>query len=247
MTTFRVERRIVPPLTASRHAKLPDDLGKPAEDADTLKHALIARYNRVYGDPRRVLALHSVVIQSPLLKDLLDVVLAGYPGVTVSLRRLEFSGTFEPLIHRWTEFKAEIQKLRDNPDEEIDDDHATERLQHAELLYKLLETEFEETISSSQDMMSQGVITYDLLWTVFQPGCLVHTKLHGHDRVFRMTSQNYGTDSCRNPVYWLTCQFVDGGASFFGTDKLNLKIYPYEGQYCPKIHEVVHSVSQLQS
>lgn len=176
-----------------------------------------------------MLALHSVVIQSPLLKDLLEVVLAGYPGVTVSLRRLEFSGTFAPLIHRWAEFKAGIQRLKDEVDGEDADEQAAKRVEHAELLYKLLETEFEETISSSQDMISQGVITYDLLWTFFQPGCLVYTKLHGHDRVFKMTSQHYGTDSCRNPVFWLTCQFVDGGASSFGTDKLNLKIYHYEG------------------
>jgi hypothetical protein len=212
-----------------RHAKLPEDLGKPDEDADTLKHAIIARYNRVYADPRRVLAIHSVVIQSPLLKDLLKVVLAGYPGVTVNLRRLEFSGTFQPLIHRWAEFKAEIQKLRDAANGEDADEQATERLEHAELLFKLLENEFEETISSSQDMISQGVITYDLVWTVFQPGCLVYSKVHGHDRVFRMTSQHYGADSCRNPCFWLTCQFVDGGASAFGTDKLSLKIYQYEG------------------
>lgn len=217
-------------LTPSRHAKLPEDLGKPAEDADTLKHAIIARYNRVYADPRRVLALHSIVIQSPLLKDLLKVVLADYPGVTVNLRRLEFSGSFEPLIHRWAGFKAGIEQLRGEANKEDADEQTNERLEHAELLYKLLEAEFEETISSSQDMISQGVITYDLMWTIFQPGCLVYSKLHGHDRVFRLTSQHYGTDSCRNAVYWLTCQFVDGSATSFGTDKLNLKIYPYEGQ-----------------
>ena len=101
--------------------------------------------------------------------------LAGYPNITVGLRRLEFSGNFEPLIHRWTEFKAEVQKLRDGIHGEDDVEQAAERLEHAELLYKLLETEFEETISSSQDMMSQGVITYDLMWTVSQPGCLVYT------------------------------------------------------------------------
>lgn len=59
-----------------------------------------------------MLGLHSIVIQSPLLKELLGVVLAGYPGVTVDLDRLEFSGRFEPLIHRWTELTAAIEKLR---------------------------------------------------------------------------------------------------------------------------------------
>jgi hypothetical protein len=217
-------------LTSSRHAKLPEDIGKPAEDADTLKHAIIARYNRVYGDPRRVLALHSIVIQSPFLKDLLEVVLDGYPGVTVGLQRLEFDGAFEPLLHRWLQLKQAIKKLKEDCPRRDPAEQAAGRLKHAELLYNLLEGEFKETISSSQDMIEQGVITYDLLWTVFQPGDFVYSKVHGHDRVFRLSSQRYGRDAKGNSVYWLTCQFVDRGANSFGTSKLNLNIVAYTGQ-----------------
>jgi hypothetical protein len=220
-------------LTSSRHAKLPEDIGKPAEDADTLKHAIIARYSRVYGDPRRVLALHSIVIQSPLLKDLLKVVLEGYSGVTVALQRLEFSGAFEPLIHRWSRLKSEIQKLKDAACKEDAEEQAADRLKHAELLYDLLEKEFKETISSSQDMIKQNVITWELLWTIFQPGLFVYSKVHGYDRVFRLFSQRYGKDRSGNPVYWLTCQYADNSASSFGTVKLNLNIPAYQGLYVP--------------
>ena len=184
---------------------------------------------KVYADPHRVLALHSIVIQSPLLKDLLEVVLAGYPGVTVSLRRLEFSGEFEPLIHRWTELNAAIEKLKSEAAKEGADEEAAERVRHAELLYNLLEEEFNDTISESQDMIKQGVITYELLWTIFQPGCLVYTKLQGQERVFRLHSQRYGTDRDRNPVYWLTCQYVDNSGVSFGTNKLNMSIPEFEG------------------
>lgn len=51
------------------------------------------------------------MIQSPLLKQVLGKVLAGYPGVTVGLQRLEFSGKFEPLIHRFMELKSAIETL----------------------------------------------------------------------------------------------------------------------------------------
>jgi hypothetical protein len=220
-------------LTLSRHAKVPEDIGKPAEDADTLKHAIIARYSRVYGDPRRVLALHSIVIQSPLLKDLLEVVLEGYSGVTVALQRLEFSGAFEPLIHRWSRLKSEIQKLKDAACKEDAEEQAADRLKHSELLYNLLEEEFKETISSSQDMIEQNVITWDLLWTIFQPGLFVYSKVHGHDRVFRLFSQRYGKDRNGSPVYWLTCQYADNSATSFGTVKLNLSIPAYQGLYIP--------------
>ena len=53
-----------------------------------------------YGDPRRLSALHSIVVQSPLLKGLLTEVLVDYLDVTTSLEWLEFTGHFEPLIHR---------------------------------------------------------------------------------------------------------------------------------------------------
>ena len=157
------------------------------------------------------------------------MVLAGYPGVTVSLRRLEFSGEFEPLIHRWAELNTAIEKLKSEAAKEGADEEAAERVRHAELLYNLLEEEFNDTISESQDMIKQGVITYELLWTIFQPGCLVYTKLQGQERVFRLHSQRYGTDRDRNPVYWLTCQYVDNSGVSFGTNKLNMSIPEFEG------------------
>lgn len=72
--------------------EVPKDLGKPAEDAETEKWAIIVRRVRVYNDPKKVLTLHSIAIQSPHIKDILKDVLSGYPGVTASLKRVEFSG-----------------------------------------------------------------------------------------------------------------------------------------------------------
>lgn len=74
--------------------EIPKDVGKPAEDADSEKWAIIVRRIRVYNNPKKVLAIHSVVVQSPLIKDLLGDILKGYPGVTVSLKRLEFAGRY---------------------------------------------------------------------------------------------------------------------------------------------------------
>jgi len=56
--------------------------------------------------------MHSIVVQSPYLKDFLKQVLTGYPGVTVGLDRLEFAGRFEPLIHRWKELNAALDELK---------------------------------------------------------------------------------------------------------------------------------------
>ena len=208
---------------------MPEDLGKPAEDADSQKYAILVRNVKVYNDPRRVLCMHSIVVQSPLLKDLLSEVLAGYPGVTVGLQRLEFSGKFEPLIHRWSELSAAITKLKTEKDAKDGDETAADKLQHAELLYELLEKEFKDTIDQSVDMKSKGVMTYELLWTLFQPGSFVYAKTQGQDRIFRLHSSKYGQDRNGNPVYWLTCQYVDYDGTRFGTNKLNLCVHRYEG------------------
>lgn len=63
-----------------------------AESSLTFAPSIITRYNRVYGDPKKLLTLHSLVIQSPLLKEVLEDVLAGYPGVAVELKLLKFDG-----------------------------------------------------------------------------------------------------------------------------------------------------------
>lgn len=214
---------------------IPEDLGKPAEDAESEKFAIIVRNVKVYNDPKKVLSVHSIVIQSPLLKEVLKGVLAGYPGVTVGLKRLEFSGRFEPLIHRWSEFNRAIHRLKHVEDDSIlwgqpkPDNKAPDRLKHAELLHDLLAKEFKDTIDASTDLKGQGVMTYEHLWTLFQPGSLVFSKQQGQDRIFRLHSSKYGQDRNSNPVYWLTCQYVDYDGTRWGTNKLNVCIPAFDG------------------
>jgi len=50
----------------------------------------------------------------------------------------------------------------------------------------------------------------------------------GQDRIFRLHSSKYGADRDGNPVYWLTCKFVDYDGTRFGTQKLNVAIAAYE-------------------
>lgn len=208
-------------------SEIPEDVGKPAEDAEAQKYAMLVRHIKVYNDPRRVLSMHSIVIQSPLLKQLLGEVLAGYPGVTVGLQRLEFSGRFEPLIHRWRELDNAITGLKDKSAGK-EDDVAT-KYNHAKLLHSLLAEEFKEVIESSKDMMEQGVMTYELLWTLFQPGSHVYARVQGQDRVFRLHSSKYGADRNGNPVYWISAQYIDYDGTRFGSNKLNIQIPRYEG------------------
>ncbi|KAG9524365.1 P-loop containing nucleoside triphosphate hydrolase protein, partial [Aureobasidium melanogenum] len=284
---------------------IPEDLVPPAENAETQKWAFIARYIKVYGDPRRTLALHSIVIQSPLLKKVLQDVLADYPNVTVGLQRLEFSGKFECLIHRFPELDSTIEKLQEllkhekdtehldpstsNPSkpsaidgaleqeqksnnvlvngktpieydatitkEELDQastisakinseksgDDTTSVLQpsetelslkHTQILRDLLYDEFQVLIESSRDMKAQGVMTYEALWTIFEPGTLVYAREEGQDRVFNMLSGKYGFDKDEKPVFWLKIRFIDFDGTKFGWTVAKISIPEFQGT-CP--------------
>lgn len=203
--------------------QIPKDLGGPAENDRTAKWALLVRNVKVYEDPRRVLALHSLVVQSPLLKKLLTRVLRGYPGVTVGLQRLEFSGKFEPLIHRWTELQDAISALGD----ETEEDRTTKG--HAALLQEVLVKEFKTLIDTSQDMKSKGVMTWDYLWTLFQPGAEVYTRNDGQEMALILQDTKYAPDSKGIPTFWLTCKYIDWDGTKWGIQKLIQKIPHYNG------------------
>ncbi|KAF2875800.1 P-loop containing nucleoside triphosphate hydrolase protein [Massariosphaeria phaeospora] len=202
---------------------IPEDLKDPAENSETAEWALLVRNVKVYNDPRKVLAIHSIVIQSPLLKDLLARVLKNYPGVTVGLNRLEFQGKFEPLIHRWTELQEAISMLGDATEE----DRKTK--DHAGTLQDILIKEFKNLIDNSQDMKSKRVMTYEHLWTLFQPGSVVFARQDGQETAMTLVETKYGQDGNGQPCFWLTCRYVDWDGTRFGSNKLNLSIALYTG------------------
>ena len=202
---------------------VPRDVGVPVENAETAKFALIVRYVKVYNDPRKVLALHSVSVQSPLLKRLLQPVLKDYPGFSSNLKRLELKGKFEPLIHRWDRLKEEIAKLEDSTEEE------KQTREHAKLFYDLVSEEFKDVIDASQDMVAKGVINFELLWTLFVPGSIIFTRQDGQETALKLISTKYGSRGQGQVVLWVTGRYVDWDGSKFGAGKLNLAIPQFSG------------------
>ena len=158
------------------------------------------------------------MVQSPLLKEVLKEVLAGYPGVTVELNRLEFSGKFEPLIHRWVQYRAAVDALEPG-----------DKKEHAIVLRDLIEEEFKEELDACVNLRNEGVMTFEYIWTLFHPGTLVFSKHQGQDRIFMLKKGNYGFDDNHNLIFSLNCQYIDYDGTNFGTSKLGLQIASYDG------------------
>ncbi|KAI5367120.1 Putative AAA+ ATPase domain, ATPase, AAA-type, core [Septoria linicola] len=200
--------------------ELPKDIGEPAENAESEKWAIILRHNQA---DCAALDRHSE------LKDVLGDVLADYPGVALELKRLEFDGRFEPLVHCWPALREAIAKLEHSAEQADADTELKTRLEHAKLLDNIMIKEFSEIAETMVDLKGNGVITYDHLWTIFEPGALVHSSIDNQDRAFRLHSSRYGKDAQGSPVFSLSCVFVDFDGQRFETQKHSLRIESFEG------------------
>lgn len=196
----------------------PKDLEEAAENEATEKFAILVRNKKSY-DSRKSLEIDSIVIQSPLLKNVLRKVLDDYPGVTPGLQRLVFSAPFQPFVHRWDRLKAALTDETQDP--------ATR--DHVRLLYDLLHTELKDTIRAVDDYMTQGVVSYEHAWTVFHPGCTIVTSRYGHPVANRLKQGQYIKHPRLGACFELVAERLEYDGHRFGYDTAHVYVLPFIG------------------
>jgi hypothetical protein len=208
----------------------PARVDPPVEDAKSAQHALVARY-KLSDNPSKSLDLHSIIVQSPLLKQSLAKVLAGYPGITTELERLEFKAPFECFVHRWEQLCAERDEMVRKAQTGVlggEGNWYAQTVTHLKLLCSTLEEELGPVIREKKDLISHGVMTFKQMWTLFEPGCLVYCKSDGEDCIFKVKTAKTTTSNSRQ-VYQLECQYVDFDGTAFGYNKGNIEIGDFRG------------------
>jgi len=196
----------------------PDDLQEAAENEETQKFAILVRNKKSY-DSRKSLEIDSIVVQSPLIKQVLRDVLKDYPGVTTTLNRLTFAAPFRPFVHRWHEFTDAVSS--DKYDEPARD--------HAKLLYDVLKEELKDVISALKDYIKNKVISYEHIWTIFQPDCTIYTSRFGQPLAAKLVDGQF-TEHCKlGPCFMLKCNCVDYDGYKFGYCLSNHPVLPFSG------------------
>ncbi|PYH87854.1 P-loop containing nucleoside triphosphate hydrolase protein [Aspergillus ellipticus CBS 707.79] len=115
----------------------------------------------------RPLSLHSLVVQSTSLKHTLAELFAGYQGITPLLQKLVFRAPFHAFHHRWAQLTHILHRqTRDDP----------AAAAYTQLLVDVLDRELGPLRREIQDMRANRVISYPLLWALFEPGELVVTR-----------------------------------------------------------------------
>lgn len=195
----------------------PEDLkGSIEEQTESKKHALLIRKKKNHGEGKP-LVLDSIVIQNAYLKELLGQVFGGYTGITTTLKRLVFRSPFHELFYEWKTFK-ELCESQEEPG----------KRSLGLLLLQVLTAELEETLSQSEDLAANDVITYDYLWTIFRPGVEVYSFQSGHDCFYKLVKGSYG-EICQQPCFILEVQCVDCNGQEFGWRNIKLAIWSFSG------------------
>ncbi|PMD51263.1 P-loop containing nucleoside triphosphate hydrolase protein [Hyaloscypha bicolor E] len=183
----------------------PPEIVEAAENDESAKFAIILRHIKS-NDSDKKLEAHSIVIQSPWLqRALAQHVLSDYPGVTCEMKRLIFEAPFKPLIHRWQQL-LNLNRRRDL------DPQTTE---HVRLLQEFLMREIEDSIKAYDDYIQNGVVTWDHLWMIFQPGCIAVFDRRGECCAFEVDRTEYKEEDDQKFLR-ISCDGVDWSGTHFG-------------------------------
>jgi hypothetical protein len=162
-------------------------------------------------------ALHSITVQSPLIKKVLDRTFEGFEGLNTQLKDLTFKAPFHPFYYRWHRF----EKLRQ-------DEQDQDTKNHLDLLYAILGKEILPHIDAMEDLTKNKVISFPYLWTIFAPGMEVYTAIDGQDHVVSLRDSRYGA-SMSGEFFSLECRYIDCDGSTFGYVETSVEINSFDG------------------
>ncbi|KAL9113128.1 MAG: hypothetical protein Q9227_002740 [Pyrenula ochraceoflavens] len=163
------------------------------------------------------ISLHSITVQSPLIKKVLDGTFEGYEGLSTQLKQLTFKAPFHPFYYRWHRFEKLCM-----------DEQDPQTKHHIDLLYPTLSEEMKPHIETMMDLTKNEVISFDYLWTIFAPGMEIFTKLDNQDRVMEITDTRYGANMS-GEFFTLEYRYIDCDGSSFGYVSGSVDIDKFEG------------------
>lgn len=178
------------------------------------KFALVVRREKRIGDTDQpAISLHSITIQSPLIKALLGPVFAEYQGINTSLKKLEFIAPFHEFFYRWTEFTRVKASLQDETE-----------VAHYGLLFDIISNEVTPHIEQAGDLVKNGVISFEYLWSLFEPGTEIYSRVDEQDRLYLLLASRYVDIGPGMRIFSLTCRYVETDGTSFGFTTANLTI-----------------------
>lgn len=186
-----------------------------AETCDTPALFFRQKIGQAGEDP---FVLHSIIVQSPLIRTVLQTILKDYPGVLPTECKSSIEAPFEPLLYNWTEISHAAKN----------DPRANVRRCLRELL-KAVQPEYKKYLQINQEANQLGLITYDSLWAIFKPGNSLYFKEEEHECVASLVGAFYQVSAFDTVCFVLHCRYIDWDGTRLGTRVMDLKIDEFRG------------------
>ncbi|KAH0537656.1 hypothetical protein FGG08_005569 [Glutinoglossum americanum] len=198
--------------------KMPKQIPEPMDTPENAQFALVVKQRPGHGGKKKF-EIDSILIQSPLLKNALDTVLKGFPGVTPGLSSLTFTPPFKPLFYRWDELVKAVEE-EENP--------VTKK--HLDLFFSIVEPELKDTIKVRDEFVAHGVVTFQHIWTIFPAGTMIFTTQDDQECAYKLNNSMEVQTTC-GKFYQLECENVDWDGQKFGKNHRNLMIPYFPGTH----------------
>ena len=158
----------------------------------------------------------SLQVNSQHLKDILKKTIQDFPGVSFNTKDITVDKPFRVLFHYRRELEEAGKEL----------DWSSDAAQHLELLLDFIDEEFKDTIEESENLVEQGMINYEHLWTIFRPGTTIYAPVFGQPRAFTLNNYSY---SCNPPGLALGMDYVDFDGDDMGTRSSSRLVPAFSG------------------
>ncbi|KAI0966031.1 P-loop containing nucleoside triphosphate hydrolase protein [Xylaria arbuscula] len=166
---------------------------------------VIHRRSKIEKDGNEAWITHSIEAQSPQLRVLLDAVFAEYPQWYPDSTPYAVSPPFKPFVHRWDRI-LELRKQQD-----------LKTIKQLELLCSELEQPIATHLSALERVKKTQTVSFEALWLILAPGCLMVSKENGNTIVSRLVKADFVAAREPHPAFWaLRVAQLNWNGSHFG-------------------------------
>ncbi|KAK6337065.1 hypothetical protein TWF718_009851 [Orbilia javanica] len=159
-------------------------------------------------------------IKSEPVKKALEQIVIGYPDLSFSLPTVTLNFPLKELHI----FSDKLNALAQEEEEK-----GTELGQHLTVLMNFLNEEWAPYNKKVSYWTDVGLITFDYLWTLFQPGSYIYTTIQGKPRALQLTTFQYKSNCAGTRWAELYGTYIDYNGTMFGESSIDFQIYEFKG------------------
>ncbi len=150
-----------------------------AKQRERSKYAVLVRMElrpRARFTEDNPVQIHTLVIQSPLLRQVLSKVLEDHSGFNNAEDQPVFEKPLAPFVHRWTQLLEAVESEKD-----------PETKTHLNLLMEAITPELKGTLATRDLCIQRDSITFKELWMIFEPGKLLVAVVDKTECAYKLT------------------------------------------------------------